>query len=91
MPRIDAIFVTYTTIGLGDFVPEPKLEYVWSLEVLLGLALFAALVQVETEEFEELEQKVEEKATTTEVLSKPFVVSASKVSPKNGDKSCQLF
>ena len=22
-----AIFITYTTIGLGDFVPEPNLEY----------------------------------------------------------------
>ena len=57
-----AIFITYTTIGLGDFVPEPDLEYVWSIEVLVGLALFAALIQAETEAVEEAEHDAEERA-----------------------------
>lgn len=57
-----AIFVTYTTIGFGDFVPEPDLEYVWSIEVLVGLALFAALIQAETDAVEEAEHDAQERA-----------------------------
>ena len=57
-----AIFITYTTIGLGDFVPEPNLEYAWSIEVLVGLSLFAALIQAETQAVEEAEHDAEERA-----------------------------
>ena len=53
------VFITYTTIGLGDIVPEPNRMYVWSIEVIVGLALFAALIQAETEAVEEAEQVLE--------------------------------
>ena len=61
-PFPPAAHVADTTIGLGDLVPNHIWGYLWSLEVLVGLSLFAAAIQAETEAVEEAEEKLEREA-----------------------------